>query len=77
MPGSELDNGIGLLSLMVQAELASSNSEARRSVKGGAVKVNDQPVSDEKMVVDTSYMSNDGAIKLSFGKKRHVLVRKG
>ena len=73
----ELDNGVGLLALMVQAELAKSNSEARRSVKAGAVKVNDEPVSDEKMMVDSSYLINDGAVKLSFGKKRHVLVRKG
>ena len=44
---ADLDNGIGLLSLMVQAGLATSNGEARRHIKGGAVKINDAGVSDE------------------------------
>ncbi len=77
VPAAELDAGIGVLALMVQADLAKSNGEARRSIKGGAVKLNDQPVSDEKLMVDSSALVNDGALKLSFGKKRHVLVRKG
>jgi tyrosyl-tRNA synthetase len=71
---AELSAGTGLLSLMVQGGLAASNGEARRSVKGGAVKVNDQPVSDERMTIDDSQLQ-DGVVKLSFGKKRHVLIR--
>ena len=71
---TELSAGIGLLSLMVQGGLAASNGEARRSVKGGAVKVNDQAVSDERMNIDDSQLQ-DGVVKLSFGKKRHVLLR--
>jgi len=77
VPGSEIDAGVGLLGLLVQAELVKSNSDARRGIKGGAVKVNDEPVSDEKMSIDAGHLINDGAVKLSFGKKRHVLVRKG
>lgn len=77
VPAAELDNGAGLLGLLVQAELVKSNSDARRGIKGGAVKVNDVSVSDEKMAIDSSHLVNDGAVKLSFGKKRHVLVRKG
>ncbi len=76
VPAAELDAGIGLLTLMVQAELAKSNGEARRSIKGGAVKLNDEKVSDEALVVDSSALVSNGALKLSFGKKRHVLVRK-
>ena len=76
VPGAEIDSGVGLLGLLVQAELVKSNSDARRGIKGGAVKVNDEPVSDEKMSIDTGHLINDGAVKLSFGKKRHVLVRK-
>lgn len=77
VPGGEIDTGIGLLGLLVRAELVKSNSDARRGIKGGAVKVNDEPVSDEKMSIDAGHLINDGAVKLSFGKKRHVLVRKG
>ena len=74
---TELDNGIGVLNLLVQAELVKSNADARRGIKGGAVKVNDEPVTDDKLTLDSSHLVNDGALKLSFGKKRHVLVRKG
>ena len=73
---AELDDGIGVLSLLVQAELVKSNGDARRGIKGGAVKVNDEPVIDEKLMLDSAHLINDGALKLSFGKKRHVLVRK-
>jgi len=76
VPSDELDNGTGLLTLLVQAELVKSNGDARRGIKGRAVKVNDELISDEKMVIDNSHLINDGAVKLSFGKKRHVLVRK-
>ncbi|MEM1317071.1 MAG: tyrosine--tRNA ligase [Pseudomonadota bacterium] len=74
VPAASIEAGAGLLGLMVTAGLAGSNGEARRHIKGGAVKVNDQPVSDERMSIDGTYI-NDGAVKLSFGKKRHVLIR--
>ena len=76
VPSAEIDAGAGLLGLLVQAELVKSNSDARRGIKGGAVRVNDVQVADEKMLIDNSHLINDGAAKLSFGKKRHVLVRK-
>ncbi len=71
---SELSEGIGLLTVFVRAGLASSNGEARRSIQGGAVRINDEPVHDEKRVV-TSADLRDGVVKLSMGKKKHVLVR--
>ena len=70
----DLDAGTGLLAACVAAGFASSNGEARRSVQGGAVRVNDQAVSDEKLKL-TREMLADGVIKLSMGKKKHVLVR--
>lgn len=72
---SDLDNGIGLLSLIVEAGLASSNGEARRHVKGGAIRINDSQVSDERMNVTASSLNDDGAIKLSMGKKKHFLIK--
>lgn len=71
---SELASGVGLLALFVRAGLAASNGEMRRHVKGGAVRVNDTPVSDERATLDDNAVQ-DGVIKLSLGKKRHVLVR--
>jgi tyrosyl-tRNA synthetase len=72
---SELDAGIGLLALFVRAGLAGSNGEARRHVQGGAIKLNDVSITDDKTLVDGGYLNDDGVIKLSLGKKKHVLVR--
>ena len=70
-----LNDGIGVLSLMVLAELCNTNGEARRHVEGGAVRINDEPVGDPRMVVNASALNEQGVIKLSLGKKRHVLIR--
>ena len=70
----EIAAGVGMLSLFVQAGLAASNGEARRQTRGGALRINDERIEDEARVV-TSDDLRDGAVKLSMGKKRHVLVR--
>ena len=75
VPASELADGIGVLSALVKAGLAASNSEARRHVKGGGARVNDEAVSDDKAMLTADQVSPDGVIKLSLGKKRHVLIR--
>ena len=72
---SELDAGIGLLALFVRAGLAGSNGEARRHIQGGAIRINDVSITDDKTMVDAGYLNDDGVIKLSLGKKKHVLVR--
>jgi tyrosyl-tRNA synthetase len=72
---AELEAGIGLLTLLVRAGLAGSNGEARRHVQGGAVRVNDEPVSDERRVIGLADIADGGVIKLSVGRKKHVLVR--
>jgi tyrosyl-tRNA synthetase len=74
VPAADLKAGIGMLSLFVDAGLAASNGEMRRHVKGGAVRVNDEPVSDERMTLDESWL-RDGVVKLSLGKKKHALVK--
>lgn len=75
VPAAELEAGVGILALFVKAGLAGSNGEARRHVQGGAVRINDQPVNDEKLVVGSGDVTDDGVIKLSLGKKKHILVR--
>ena len=67
--------GIGLLSLMVNAGLAASNGEARRSIQGGAISVNDVKVSDAALQLGMADVTGEGHIKLSMGKKKHVLVK--
>lgn len=75
VPAGELEGGIGLLALIVRAGLAASNGEARRHVQGGAVRINDNAVSDERMTIGTGEVTADGVVKLSLGKKKHILVR--
>ena len=72
---SDLTAGVGLLSALTTAGLAASNGEARRSVQGGAVRVNDQPVSDERRTLGVEDLLPEGVIKLSVGKKKHALLR--
>ena len=71
---SELQAGVGLLNALVRAELVASNGEARRQIKAGGVRVNDTPVSDERMMLTRDNLA-EGVIKLSLGRKRHVLLK--
>jgi len=75
VPASEIEAGLGVLSLFVTAGLAGSNGEARRHVKGGAVRVNDAAVEDDRRIISSSDVSAEGVVKLSLGRKKHVLVR--
>jgi tyrosyl-tRNA synthetase len=65
----------GILNLAVAAGLATSNSEARKLIANNGLKLNDGAVSDPKLVVDASALNADGVLKLSSGKKKHVLVK--
>jgi tyrosyl-tRNA synthetase len=75
LPRAEIEQGLGVLTAFVKAELVASTSEARRQVKGGGLRVNDLPVSDEKRMLGQSDLTPEGVIKLSLGRKRHVLVK--
>ncbi|OCP03944.1 MULTISPECIES: tyrosine--tRNA ligase [unclassified Ensifer] len=75
IPAAELEAGLGLLTLIVRAGLAASNGEARRHVQGGAVRINDEAVSDERRLIGTGDVTADNVVKLSLGKKKHILVR--
>jgi tyrosyl-tRNA synthetase len=72
---AELERGLGVLVAFVKAGLVASNGEARRQIKGGGLKLNDVPVTDEKMVLTPRDATPEGVIKLSLGRKRHVLLR--
>lgn len=73
-PATELAEGAPMFRLLVAAGLAGSNGEARRLVRGGGARLNDVVVSDENRVVTEADLV-DGALKLSSGKKHHVLLR--
>ena len=75
VPASDLESGIPAFDLFRRAGLAASGGEARRLIKGGGARVNDTQVKDENAPIGAGDVNADGAIKLSAGKKRHVLVR--
>ena len=75
IPRARLDAGIPVYELMREAGLAKSNGEARRLIRGGGARVNDERFRDETGTVGADDMNPDGAIKLSAGRKRHALVR--
>jgi tyrosyl-tRNA synthetase len=58
-----------------KAKLVASNGEARRQIKAGGLRVNDKPVSDEKMMLTAGDLTAEGVIKLSLGRKRHILLK--
>jgi tyrosyl-tRNA synthetase len=72
---TELAAGLGVLTTFVKAGLCASNGEARRQIQGGGLRVNDVAITDEKRQLSTADLDTDGSIKLSLGKKRHVLVK--
>ena len=75
VPRSQLAAGLGILPALVLAGLAASNGEARRLVQGGAVRLNDQSVTDERLMLTDANLLAEGVLKLSASKKKHALLR--
>ena len=75
LPTVKVQLPMGVLQALVAAALCSSNGDAKRNIAGGAVKVNDAAVSDDKLMLEVAMLNADGAIKLSLGKKKHVLLK--
>jgi tyrosyl-tRNA synthetase len=62
-------------SVAAMCGLTASTSEARRFIQGGGLRVNDAPVMDVKATLSPADVTDEGVIKLSIGKKKHILVR--
>jgi tyrosyl-tRNA synthetase len=72
---SDLGEGIAAFELFRRANLAQTGGEARRLIKGGGGRLNDVQIKLETDLITLADCNADGAIKLSAGKKRHVLVK--
>jgi tyrosyl-tRNA synthetase len=74
IPAAEIEAGLGVLTAFVRSGLVASTGEARRQIKGGGLKINDRTVTDERMVIGPRDLAG-GEVKLSLGRKRHVLLK--
>ena len=72
---AELEAGIPAFDLFKRAGLANSNGEARRLVRGGGARVNDKQISDENRSIGAGDITDAGTVKLSSGRKRHILLK--
>jgi tyrosyl-tRNA synthetase len=75
IPAPELAAGIPVPAAFVRVGLVTSTSEARRQIKGGGLRINDVAVEDEHAVLTSRDLTAEGVIKLSLGRKRHVLLK--
>lgn len=72
---SELNAGINAFELMHRSGLTRSKSEARKLIRAGGGRLNGEVISDEHRIVTMDNLSETGVIKLSVGRKQHVLIR--
>jgi len=75
VPRADLENGIPAFELLRRANLAKTNGEARRLIKGGGGRLNGTVITDETRLVGLADLTGEGVIKLSAGRKRHAVVR--
>ncbi|MCT8989375.1 tyrosine--tRNA ligase [Chelativorans sp. SCAU2101] len=75
VPRAEVESGLGVLTAVVRAGLAASNGEVRRAIANNAIRINDRPVTDDRAIIGADDVTAEGVIKVSFGRKKHVLLR--
>ena len=71
----ELENGINVIDIVVNSKLLLSKSEVRRAIKNKGIKINNQPVENEQLNISLKDFENENFLKLSHGKKNHVILK--
>ena len=70
-----ITNGINIFDLVLQTKLANSKGEIRRMIKNNGLKINNQVLTDESKIINVSDFDQDNNMKVSHGKKQHVIVK--
>ena len=70
----QINNGLNIIDLSIKTNLFSSKSEIRRTIKNSGLKINNSTVTDENLAINVSDFEDD-VLKLSHGKKNHVLIK--
>lgn len=74
IPGNDLERGIAVSELYVTCGLTKSKGEARRLIKQGGARINDEKISDGESIITLAQLNSEGTIKLSAGRKKHILI---
>jgi tyrosyl-tRNA synthetase len=72
---NEITNGVSIFDLVLQTKLASSKSEIRRMIKNNGLKINNEVITDETKIINQDNFDQDNIMKVSHGKKQHVIVK--
>ena len=70
-----ITNGLNILDIVLQTKLGNSKSEIRRMIKNNGLKINNEVVTDETKIIDMHNFDQDNKMKVSHGKKQHVIVK--
>ena len=71
----KIENGINIIDLVISSNLLTSKSEVRRTIKNKGIKINNHPVEDDKFNISLENFNNENILKLSHGKKNHVIIK--
>jgi len=72
---NSLVNGMNVLDLVLLTPLANSKGEIRRLIKNNGLKINNETVSDETIIIDQNNFDQNNNMKVSHGKKQHLIVK--
>ena len=70
-----ISNGVNILDLVLQTKLGNSKSEIRRMIKNNGLKINNEVITDEAKIIDMNNFDENNNLKVSHGKKQHVIVK--
>ncbi len=71
----QIEGGMNLIDLVVVSKFLNSKSEVRRTIKNRGIKINNEIVNDEKLIISVEHFTKDNFLKLSYGKKKHIIIR--
>ena len=73
----EIENGVNIIDLVVSSKLLVSKSEVRRTIKNRGIKINNEIIEDQNLQILLKDFKNKNFLKLSLGKKKHVIIKMG
>ena len=71
----EITKGVNIIDLVVTSNLLTSKSEVRRTIKNKGIKINNETIEDDKKIISINSFNSNNFIKLSHGKKNHVIIK--